>query len=179
MLAIAAGGLGVNLLGLAILNAGKKQNLNLRGAWLHVLSDALGSVGAIAAGFCIWIWGWSWADPAASILIALLIIHSSWSLLREVVGVLMEWAPPHIDVGEVQASIAGLSGVVAVHDLHVWTITSGMVSLSGHVVAVDGHRGDDLLRQIGDVLRDRFDITHTTIQIEPRDFEEPGAVCTP
>ena len=179
MFAIATGGLAVNLLGLAILNAGKKENLNIRGAWLHVLSDALGSVGAMAAGLCIWAWGWIWADAVASILISALITYSAWALLREVVGVLMESAPPHIDVGEVEASITELPGVAAVHDLHVWTITSGMVSLSGHVVAADGQRGEDLLHRISAVLRQRFEITHTTIQVEPKGFEEPGAICPP
>jgi cobalt-zinc-cadmium efflux system protein len=129
MLAIAAGGLVVNLIGLAILNAGRHDNLNVRGAWLHVLSDALGSVGAISAGALIWAFGWTWADPLASVLIGLLIIHSSWALVREAVAVLMEGAPAHIDVEEIQRSLTELSAVQAVHDLHVWSIASGMVSL--------------------------------------------------
>ncbi len=176
MLAIAVGGLVVNAAGLAILNAGKRDNLNVRGAWLHVLSDAVGSAGAIAAGALIWAFGWTWADSVASVLIALMVIYSSWSLLRESLAVLMEAAPDHIDVEEVRRSIGGMPGVLGVHDLHVWTVGSGTVSLSGHVVAEDGGADGSLLRELNRLLADRFGIEHTTIQIEPRDFEEPGAV---
>jgi cobalt-zinc-cadmium efflux system protein len=177
MLAVAAGGLAINLIGLTILNAGKRDSLNVRGAWLHVVSDALGSVGAITAGALIWAFGWTWADPVASIAIGLLIIHSSWALVREAVAVLMEGAPAHIDVEEIQRSLAELSGAQAVHDLHVWTIASGMVSLTGHVVAKDGHSQGDLLQEVCDLLYRRFQIAHATIQIEPAEFQEPGGGC--
>ncbi len=178
MLLIATGGLAVNLIGLAVLNAGRRDNLNVRGAWLHVMSDALGSIGAILAGAAIYTFGWSWADPLASMLIGLLVIYSSLSLLREAVDVLMEAAPAHIDVDKVRAGIAELPGVQAVHDLHVWTITSGMVSLSGHVVAKDGSDTGSLLQQICDRLHQRFGIDHSTIQIEREDFQEPGEICS-
>ena len=178
MLLIACGGLAVNGMGLVILNAGRHDNLNVRGAWLHVLSDALGSIGAILAGLAIWAGGIWWADPAASLLICALVVYSSWSLLREAVDVLMEAAPAHIDVDKVRASIADLSGVLAVHDLHVWTITSGMVSLSGHVVAKEGTDTGPLLQNICDRLHERFGIDHSTIQIEPEDFDEPGEICS-
>lgn len=178
MLIVAVGGLVVNLVGLAVLSGGRSDSLNLRGAWLHVLSDALGSVGAIAAGALVMAFGWYWADPLASILIAGLIIHASWSLLREAVAVLMEEAPAHIDVSEVQQAIREIDGVMAVHDLHVWTITSGMVSLSGHVVAAEGTEHGKLLQEISDLLHQRFEIGHATIQVEPPDFEEPGEVCS-
>jgi cobalt-zinc-cadmium efflux system protein len=177
MLAVAAGGLIVNLIGLAILNAGRHDNLNVRGAWLHVLSDAMGSVGAIAAGALIWAFGWNWADPLASALIGLLIIYSSWALIREAVAVLMEGAPAHIDVEEIQSSLTELSAVQAVHDLHVWSIASGMVSLTGHVVAKDGHDHGDLLQKICDLLYQRFQIAHATVQVESTEFQEPGWVC--
>jgi cobalt-zinc-cadmium efflux system protein len=177
MLFIALGGLLVNLTGLAILNAGKNDNLNVRGAWLHVLSDALGSVGAIVAGGAIWAFGWTWADSLASVLIGGLVIFSSWSLLREALAVLMEGTPPHLDVEEIERAITDLNGTLSVHDLHVWTITSGMVSLSGHVVIEDGHSQDRLLQQTCDLLNKRFGIHHATIQIEAKDFEEPGGVC--
>jgi cobalt-zinc-cadmium efflux system protein len=179
MLLIAAGGLAVNLAGLAILNAGKHDNLNLRGAWLHVLSDALGSIGAIAAGTLIWAFGWTWADPLASLLIAGLIIWSSWSLVREATAVLMEGAPAHLNVQEIQGSLLALTGVETVHDLHVWTIASGRVSLTGHVVAKEGQGHVALLREISQMLHRRFEIGHATIQIEPPDFEDPGEVCLP
>lgn len=179
MLAVATGGLLVNLIGLKILSEGRHESLNVRGAWLHVMSDALGSVGAIAASVLIWSFGWMWADPVASLLIGALIIYSSWSLIREAVSVLMEGAPAHIDVEEIQRSLLALSGVEAVHDLHVWTIASGRVSLTGHVVIVNGESHSKLLRRVSDLVSDRFRIEHATIQIEPTDFEEPGGVCFP
>ena len=177
MAVVAAGGLVVNLIGLAVLNAGKRESLNVRGAWLHVLSDALGSAGALAAAAAIWAFGWVWADTAASVAIGLLVVHSSWALLREALDILMESAPAHIDVTEIHRSIAGVPGVRAVHDLHVWTITSGMVALSGHVVAEDGESHGDLLQMICDRLHERFGIGHTTIQVETRDFDSPGWIC--
>lgn len=179
MMAVAAGGLGINLVGLWILNAGSGETLNERGAWLHVLGDALGSVGAIAGGLLVWWKGWYWADPAVSVLIGILVVVSSWALLKETVAVLMEGAPGHIDVDEVRTAIREVPGVAGVHDLHVWSITSGMVSLSVHVTAagdadaaiVPGLRRD-LLRVITRTLRERFGIDHTTIQLEPEGFEE-------
>jgi len=175
MMAIAFGGLVVNLLSLAILSDARHASLNLRGAWLHVLSDSLGSVGAILAGLLIWAFGWYWADPAISALIGLLIIYSSWRLLTESVSVLMESAPRGIDVDAVRDALSGVPGVHSVHDLHVWTITSGMDSLSAHVVATDGHPAAPLLVEIRRLLASRFGIHHVTIQIEPEDFEEHAA----
>lgn len=172
MMAIAAGGLLVNLLGLWILHAGRRQNLNVRGAWLHVLTDALGSVGAIVAGILIWAFGWNWADPVASVLIGILVIYSAWRLLLEAVFVLMESAPRGIDVDDVRRSMSEMPGVLGVHDLHVWTITSGMDSLSAHVVVVEQPPPADLLAELRTMLHDRFGIDHITIQIEPEDFEE-------
>jgi cobalt-zinc-cadmium efflux system protein len=177
MLAIATGGLLVNLSALWILREGRHGNLNVRGAWLHVMGDALGSVAAIVAGGLIWAFGWSWADPLASLVIAVLIVFSAWNLLREVAEVLMEWAPSHIDVPEVARSIAALPGVLAVHDLHIWTISSGRISLSGHVVSEAEHDHVNLLQEVADLLHQRFEISHATIQIETPDFDEPGGVC--
>jgi cobalt-zinc-cadmium efflux system protein len=172
MMAVAAGGLVVNLIGLAVLSAGRHGDMNMRGAWLHVLSDALGSVGALVAGALVWWRGWTWADPVASAVIALLVLHASWSLLDEAVHVLMEGAPTHIDVNAVRAAIVGTAGVREVHDLHVWTITSGLVAMSGHVVLHDGVEPPELLHILAATLRARFGIGHTTIQIEPPGFEE-------
>ena len=176
MLAIATGGLIINAVGLIILSAGRQDSLNVRGAWLHVLSDALGSVGAITAGALIWAFGWTWPDVVASVFIGLMVIYSSWSLLRESLAVLMEAAPDHIDVNEVRRSISGLRNVLGVHDLHIWTVGSGTVSLSGHVVANDGVADGSLLRELNSLLAERFEIEHTTFQIEPQGFEEVGAV---
>jgi cobalt-zinc-cadmium efflux system protein len=174
LMAIAAGGLLVNLVSLGILSGGKEESLNVRGAWLHVLTDALGSVQAIVAGALIWAFGWTWADPAASVLISLLVIYSAWDLLRDTVGVLMEGAPRHIDVDEVRNCLMALPCVVAVHDLHVWTITSGMESLSCHVVVEDGQSYCDALTEVRATLHGRFGIDHLTIQVEPAEMDEHG-----
>ena len=175
MMAIATGGLLINLLGLWILNAGRGESLNVQGAWLHVLTDALGSVGAMVAGGLIWAFGWNWADPVASVVIGILVIYSSWGLLKETVAVLMEGTPGHIDVDEMREVIRAVPGVRAVHDLHVWTITSGMVAMSGHVVVDDGHYGEAILRDIREPLHERFGIDHATIQLETEGFEEAEA----
>jgi cobalt-zinc-cadmium efflux system protein len=177
MMGIAAGGLLVNLVALWILHEGRDENLNMRGAWLHVLTDALGTVQAIVAGALILGFGWQWADPVASVLIALLVIYSAWSLLKEATGVLMESAPSHIDVDQVQEAMAEVPGVLEVHDLHVWTITSGMESLSAHIV-VEDHRFDcGILSEIRSKLHDRFGIHHITVQMETAAFEEHPAPC--
>ena len=173
MTGIAAGGLVVNLLGLWILSGGRHDSLNIRGAWLHVFTDMLGSVQAIVAGVLILKFGWTWADPVASILIAVLVVYSAWALLKESVAVLMQRAPGHVDIDELRAGILALDGVAGVCDLHVWTITSGMDSMSAHVVVEDG-RGDRLmLQQVRDLVHQRFGIDHVTIQLEPEAFEEP------
>ena len=177
MMGIATGGLVVNLLGLWILNAGRTGSLNMRGAWLHVLSDALGSMGAILGGFLIWAFGWAWADPAVSVLIGLLVVFSSWNLLRETVSVLMESAPAGVDVDAVRDTMVGVPGVAAVHDLHVWSITSGMVALSAHVQIGDGTEGstgNTLLATLRDRLHESFNIDHVTIQLEHDGFAEPA-----
>lgn len=171
MLWIAVGGLLINLAGLWILSGGREHSLNVRGAWLHVLTDALGSVGTILAGVGILVFGWTWADPVASVMIGVLVLYSSWSLLRETVSVLMEGAPGHIDVDEVRTALRGVPGVASAHDLHVWTITSGMVALSAHVITPEDHSGP-LLDRIRHMLHDRFGIDHITIQVEPEDFGE-------
>ena len=166
LMAVAAGGLLVNGAGLALLHGGREHSLNLRGAWLHVLTDALGSLQAIAAGALIWAFQWHWADPVASVLIALLVIWSAWSLLRESVDVLLEATPPHLDVMEIRSALQSAAGVDDVHHLHVWTITSGFVALSAHVVPVRTPP-PNLLWQLQQLLADRFGIEHATLQIEP------------
>ena len=176
---IAVGGLLVNLTGLLILHGGKDESLNVRGAWLHLLTDALGSVGAIAGGLMIWVWGWHWADPAVSVAIGLLVIYSSWDLLKESVGVLLEGTPTHIDLPAVRAAMAAVKGVEGVHDLHVWTITSGMDAMSGHVVVGDGagRTHAEILEELHRVLHERFELHHMTIQIEPPEFPETRTMC--
>lgn len=171
MLAVAAGGLVVNLIGLALLHSGREENLNVRGAWLHVMTDALGSVGAMVAGALVWAFEWQWADPATSILIGLLVIYSSWRLLAEAVAVLMEGAPEGIDVDEVLQTIQQVPHVVEVHHLHVWSITNGVPALSVHVVTESSDFGG-VLAAVRKALHDRFHVDHATVQVEPSDFLE-------
>lgn len=170
MMSVAIGGLLVNLACLGILHRDRHSNLNMHGAWLHVLSDALGSIGAIVAGCLVAWFGWHWADPVASAIIALLIVYASWRLLAEALAVLMESAPKRIDVDKVSSAIAMTSGVRGIHDLHIWTITSGMESLSAHVVVDDEVMHADVLRSLGTMLQHQFGIHHTTIQVEPSDY---------
>lgn len=173
MMAIATGGLLVNLLGMWVLHRGRSDSLNIRGAWLHVLSDTLGSVQAMAAGALIWAFGWSWTDPVAAVLIAVLVVWSAWSLLRDSLNVLMEGTPRHIDATEVGEVLAEIEGVVGVHDLHVWTITSGFESLSAHV-RVEGEDRARILREIRETVRERFGIEHSTVQLEEEPCQDGG-----
>lgn len=167
MLAVASGGLVVNLVGLVVLHRGRNETLNSRGAWLHVLSDALGSIQAIVAGGLIMAFGWYWLDPLASVLIGVLVIVASWALMRESVAVLMESAPVHVDVDDVRTCLMRIPGVQAVRDLHVWTIASGLVALSAHIAAERPPAG--VLHDLRHELEDRFGIRHTTIQFDPPD----------
>lgn len=166
MLAIAAGGLLINLVGAWVLHRSAADNLNVRGALLHVLGDALGSVGAMVAAVLIWRFQWYVADPLISALVGVLVLRSAWSLVTEAVDVLMQTTPLHIDPAEVVHAIEGIPGVRASHDLHIWTVTSGMVSLTCHVVVEDLPRGMSILEELKAALHDRFDIEHATVQLE-------------
>jgi len=166
MLAVAAAGLVANLYAGALLFRGREHSLNLRGAFLHVLSDALGSLGAIAAGLAIQLFGWRLADPIVALAISALILLSAWRLVRESVDVLMEATPGHVELGELERAIRGVAGVLGVHDLHVWTLTSGYHAMSAHVdvrADVDAHA---VLHTLSDLAKRRFDIEHTTFQLE-------------
>jgi cobalt-zinc-cadmium efflux system protein len=179
MLAIATGGLLVNLLCLQILSGGRHESLNVRGAWLHVLSDALGSVGAMTAGALIWAYGWVWADPLASIVICALVLVSAWKLLREAVDILMEAAPRGLDVDDVRGALASITEVRSVHDLHVWTVGNGQIALSCHLVVPNEGRASVLLGEAYQLLGARFGIDHATIQVEPETFagQTPQSIC--
>jgi cobalt-zinc-cadmium efflux system protein len=166
MLAIAAAGLAVNMFVAVRLHEHQAHSLNLRGAYLHVISDLLGSIAAIAGGIIILLTGWNAVDSVASLLIAALILFSSWALVREAVDVLMEAVPPHVDVDRLARALAAVPGVEEVHDLHVWTLTTGRYALSAHVVARNRVGDDQLLAAMTDVCRCDFQIEHTTIQVE-------------
>ncbi len=169
---VASGGLLTNLVCAWILHAPHEVDLNIRGAWLHVISDALGSVGAIAAGLIMLVYGWYAADPLFSALIAVLIVWSSWRLIRESTNVLLEGTPAHINLAAVEAAILSTDGVAAVHDLHVWTITSGREALSAHVIHSYSISQPDLLKELRTRLHERFGVDHLTIQMETPDFED-------
>ena len=170
MLLAAGAGLVVNLIGLGLLHRGRGESLNVRGAYLEVLSDALGSVAVIVAAVVIAVTGWTPADTAASLLIGCLVLPRAWSLLREALDVLLEAAPRGVDLDEVRAHILEVDGVLGVHDLHAWTITSGLPVLSAHVVvtdeALDGGHGGRVLDALCACLDDCFDVDHCTFQLE-------------
>jgi cobalt-zinc-cadmium efflux system protein len=172
MIPVAVGGLFVNLVCAWLLHGDHHDDLNVRGAWLHVIGDALGSVGAIAAGVLMWAYGWYQADPIFSAGIALLIVWSSWHLIRESTNVLLEGTPAHINLASVEESIRETGGVERVHDLHVWTITSGREALSAHVVHAHGVAPRELLIELRAKLHERFGVDHLTIQMETSDFED-------
>ena len=172
MILIASGGLFVNLLCAWILHSHDEVDLNMRGAWLHVMGDALGSVAAIFAGACMVIFGWYAADPLFSVIISLLIIVGSVRLIRESTNVLLEGTPAHINLAAVEDAILATSGVNDVHDLHVWTITSGREALSAHVIHAHSISQPDLLKELRTKLHDRFGVDHLTIQMETPDFED-------
>jgi len=170
MMVIAVGGLLVNLLGLVLLGKETHKSLNMRGVWLHMLSDTMGSIGAIVAGGLIWVWQWHWVDPVTSVLISGLVLFSSWALLKETVAVLMEGTPRHINVDTVHQAMRALPGVHSVHDLHIWTITSGLIALSAHVRVAEQSQ-QVLLKDVRHVLYAQFGISHSTIQIEHEEQE--------
>ncbi len=172
MTIVAAGGLIINLICARLLHRDSHDDLNMRGAWLHVIGDALGSVGAMVAGALIVIFGWNIADPLISIIIGALIVWSSWHLMREATNVLLEGTPAHINLAAVEDAILETEGVSNVHDLHVWTITSGRDALSAHVIHAYSISQPNLLKELRAKLHDRFGVDHLTIQMETADFED-------
>lgn len=176
VLAAGAGFVG-NLIAMLVLSSGR-SNLNVRGAFLHVLGDTLSSIVVLAAGFIMMATGWSHVDAVAGGVIAVVIVIGAVRLLKESADILLEACPVDIDGSAVEAKILKLPEVRAVHDLHIWSITSGMHALSGHIVVrPEGAAStDDLLGRLQGLLRDEFDITHTTLQIETEAFEEIGQV---
>ncbi len=176
LIIIAGVGLLVNLFGVAILYPTKDQGLNLRSAFLHLLADSLGSIAAIAAGLAIYFKGWYWFDPLAGAVIAVLIIIGSWQLVWEAADILMEATPKHLDLAEVTRALEGHPGVKEIHDLHIWSISSGLFALSVHVVLSDTYDRDCLTWELEELLAHRFGLEHTTIQLEGPGYHNPR-VC--
>ncbi len=166
MLVIAVLGLMINLLGIYLLHEIGTKNINIRGAMFHLIGDAAGSVGAITAAIAISLTGWTFFDPLVSVLIGLLIIYSAWRLLWDVVNILMQGVPPHIDLDGIKQEMLSVDGVIGLCDLHIWSLTSEVESLSAHVVVEDMGRNKEILEKLTCLIRDRFGINHVTLQIE-------------
>jgi cobalt-zinc-cadmium efflux system protein len=179
MLSVAALGLAVNVAGAFLLHSHAHDNLNVRGAYLHVLGDLLGSVGAIAAGIIVLTTGWTPADPIISVVIALLILFSAWKLVREATDVLLESVPSHVDMDGVLAALASIDGLDDVHDVHVWTLTSGFVAISAHGVIDDPIEHNRVLTEVRDLMASHG-IDHVTFQIEMRRlYQIPSVPAVP
>jgi cobalt-zinc-cadmium efflux system protein len=172
MTVVAAVGLAANVASAALLHRHARASLNVRGAYLEVLSDAVSSVGVLVAGVVVTLTGWLPIDPLVSVGIAVYIVPRTWRLLTQAVNVLLEGTPPHLDLGEIEAAMVEVAGVRRVHDLHVWTLTSGRDAMSAHVVVDRLGESERLLDALHAVLHARFGIDHTTIQLET----EPPAV---
>lgn len=181
LLAVATGGLVVNLLSLFLLGHGDghRDSLNVRGAFLHVASDTLASVGVCLAGLGIWLFDWLWLDPAISLVVSALVLWSAWQLIRDALDVLMEAVPAHLDLEEICDALLAIDGVRALHCVHVWTIGSGEISLSSHLVVDPAKDRTPLLEQVRRCLDERFSIHHTTIQIEAARGSRTGGATPP
>jgi len=171
MLAVAGGGLVVNLVAAWLLRPTSDESLNVRGAYLHVLSDLLGSVGTVTAALLMMFTGWARADPIVSLITVVLIVRGAWSLVRESVDVLLEASPAHISLGAVRSQLEVIPGVESVHDLHVWTVTSGIVAMSAHAIVREPERQQHVLEHVHDAMR-LFGIEHVTIQLERQEMYE-------
>jgi cobalt-zinc-cadmium efflux system protein len=169
MLGVALAGLAVNVAAAWILHPSSRGSLNVRGAYLHVLSDLLSSVGTVTAAVIIQLSGWFYADPLASLFTTLLIVRSAWRLVRESVDVLLESAPAHISPGAVRAQLTAIPGIESVHDLHIWTVSTGMVAMSAHAIVREPERHQHVLEHVHDAMR-LFGIDHVTVQLERRDM---------
>jgi cobalt-zinc-cadmium efflux system protein len=176
MFLVASGGLAVTLVGVALLHAGAHESLNVKAAFLEVVGDLLGSLGTMLAAVVILVTGWIAADALISAVIGLFMLPRAFGLLRSVVDVLLESTPRHLNVPEIEAAMESVPGVGSVHDLHLWSITSGFDAMSGHVRS-NGRRPEDLLHDLRMLLRDRFGIEHVTLQVEGADHADDGACC--
>ena len=176
--AIAAVGFLVNLVAFLLLRAGAKNSLNVRGAFLEVFADMLGSIGVLVAGVVQATTGWAYADPIVAALIGLMVLPRTYRLMRQALRILMEVAPPGVDVAEAQQRLAALPGVADVHDLHIWTVTDGIESASAHVVLTSDAEWHAVLDSSRELLATEYGVTHATIQVEPQDHDEQaGTDC--
>ena len=175
---VAFGGLIINIIAAKLLHSDHSHDLNVRGAFLHVMGDLLGSAAAIVAGILILAFGWLWADAAGSILISVIVIYGAWRLILESVNILLEGTPAHIDLRKVEAAILATDGVSGVHDLHIWTISSGIFALSAHISHIQSVPNSELLTAVRTMVNERFGIGHLTIQMETHENEtEAIYVC--
>jgi cobalt-zinc-cadmium efflux system protein len=178
MLAFAAVGLAANLAGMLLLRGGSRQSLNLKGAYLEMMGDLLGSLAVIVAAIGIWLTGWDRIDPLASVVVVLMILPRAWLLLREALSILLETTPKSLDLTEVREHLLAQDDVVDVHDMHAWTITSGVEVMSAHVVVRSQQPPCDtgaLLAELQGCLLGHFNIAHSTLQIEPEGFVHPAS----
>jgi len=170
MLGVAAIGLVINIIGMYILRAGSEESLNMKGAYFEVLSDMLTSIGVIIAGVIMLTTGWYYADPIISAGIGLFILPRTWALLKDAVGVLIEGTPSDVDLPKLRESLEKLKGVAGIHDLHVWSLTSGVNAMSVHAVLAEGAEHDDVLARVHEHATENFKISHVTVQTERGDF---------
>jgi cobalt-zinc-cadmium efflux system protein len=168
MLTVSLIGLGVNLVGMFVLRGRKDENLNVKGAYLHMMGDLLSSIGVIVAALLIQWFGLILADPLISIFIGVVIIIGAYELVERSISILLEAVPSHIDLDEVERTLQGLDGVARVHDIHIWTLTSGVYAMSAHILVQDRTVSscDPLMREINQLVKNKFQITHLTLQIE-------------
>lgn len=176
IMAVAAVGIVINGLTAALFASGRKGDINIRGAFLHMAADAAISAGVVIAGFLVTRTGWLWLDPATSLVIVLIILIGTWSLLRSSVAMSLDRVPEEIALSEVEDALLALPGVTRVHDLHIWSMSTTDVALTCHLVMPDGCPGDPFLHDTSAMLHDRFEIGHSTIQIE-RDENEACALA--
>jgi cobalt-zinc-cadmium efflux system protein len=169
MLVVAVLGLIANLIAFALLRSGAKESLNVEGAYLEVMSDTLGSLGVIFAALVLQVTGWQWVDPVVGVAVGLFILPRTWRLGGQAIRILVQAAPPHTDLDALRGELAAIEGVVDVHDLHVWTLTSEMDVASAHLMVGTGTDSHSVLDQARVVLRDGYAIEHATLQVEPDD----------
>lgn len=179
MMLIAFVGLVANLISAWVLlkQGDVKDNINLRSAYLHVLGDALGSVGAILAGFFMYQFGWYIADPIISVIVSLMILKGAWSVIKQSVHILMEGAPIKADIAEISTALSAIDGVINIHDVHAWTVTSGYEVFTCHMLIRKGINSSNVLAQAVPLMEKQFGIRHTTIQVEDENFDKSDWGC--